>query len=122
SALSLEEMSKLWSVFYQIPYVLSVAYQAGVVLLDRDVAVRAPLPVRAPANLYVVELRQPVITQVLSKADSAAPIVAGQPILTSYLLVLAGTALSGAVTTVQIDGADTPITSVSDDQIVVALP
>ncbi len=26
---SLEELSKAWSIFYQSPYVLSVAYQAG---------------------------------------------------------------------------------------------
>ena len=32
--LNLEELSKLWSVFFQTPYVLSVAYQASVVLLE----------------------------------------------------------------------------------------
>ena len=43
--LSLEELSKLWSVFFQTPYALSVAYQATVVLIEReDIASRA-LPV-----------------------------------------------------------------------------
>lgn len=32
--LSLEELSKLWSVFFQIPYTLSIAYRASVVLLE----------------------------------------------------------------------------------------
>lgn len=32
--LNLEELSKLWSVFFQIPYTLSVAYRASVVLLE----------------------------------------------------------------------------------------
>ena len=32
--LNLEELSKLWSVFFQTPYVLSVAYQASVVLIE----------------------------------------------------------------------------------------
>lgn len=31
--LNLEELSKLWSVFFQVPYALSVAYEASVVLL-----------------------------------------------------------------------------------------
>ena len=32
--LNLEELSRLWSVFFQVPYVLSVAYQASVVLIE----------------------------------------------------------------------------------------
>jgi hypothetical protein len=121
TALSLEEMSKLWSVFFQSPYVLSVAYQAGVVLLDRDVPVSAPLPVRSPANVYTAQSRIPVITQVLSQSAAAAPIVAGQPILPGYLLVLAGTQLQGPTTVVRLDGADTPAT-VGDEQITIPLP
>ncbi len=44
-ALSLEELSKLWSVFFQAPYALSVAYQASVVLLESDENALAALPV-----------------------------------------------------------------------------
>ncbi|HEY4386522.1 MAG TPA: DUF4255 domain-containing protein [Ktedonobacteraceae bacterium] len=33
---NLEELSKLWSVFFQIPYRLSVAYRASVVLLEEQ--------------------------------------------------------------------------------------
>lgn len=121
TGLSLEEMSKLWSVFLQSPYVLSIAYQAGVVLIDRDIPVRAPLPVRLPPNVYAIQSRSPVIAQVLSQSAAAAPIVAGQPILSGYLLVLAGKMLQGTSTVVRIDGADTPAT-VTDEQITVALP
>jgi hypothetical protein len=32
-SMNLEELSKLWSVFFQTPYVLSLAYQASVVLI-----------------------------------------------------------------------------------------
>lgn len=32
--LDLEEMSKIWSVFFQVPYALSVAYEASVVLIE----------------------------------------------------------------------------------------
>jgi len=43
--LNLEEMSKLWSVFFQTPYALSVAYQASVVLIEADDAVSSAPPV-----------------------------------------------------------------------------
>ncbi len=44
-AVSLEEMSKLWSVFFQTPYALSVAYQGTVVLIESDEAAQPALPV-----------------------------------------------------------------------------
>ena len=40
--LSLDELSKMWSVFCQIPYVLSVAYQASAVLIETDETPDAP--------------------------------------------------------------------------------
>jgi hypothetical protein len=121
TALSLEEMSKLWSVFFQSPYVLSVAYQAGVVLIDRDVPVAAPLPVRLPPSVTTSQLRAPVIRQVLSQAGPAAPIRAGQPIVAGSVVVLVGHELQGASTVVRIDGADTAA-AISDTQIAIPLP
>ncbi|MGA9365503.1 MAG: DUF4255 domain-containing protein [Bacteroidota bacterium] len=44
-AVSLEELSKLWSVFFQTPYALSVAYQGTVVLIQSEEAVQHALPV-----------------------------------------------------------------------------
>jgi hypothetical protein len=43
--LSLEEMSKLWSVFVQTPYALSVAYEGTVVLIEADESPAPVLPV-----------------------------------------------------------------------------
>lgn len=43
--MELEEMSKLWSVLYQTPYVLTLAYQASVLLIESDDPAEAPLPV-----------------------------------------------------------------------------
>ena len=51
-SLSLEELTKLWSTFLQIPYVLSVAYEASAVLIETDDAPVQALPVKA-RNLYV---------------------------------------------------------------------
>lgn len=46
--LNLEELSKLWTIFFQTPYVLSVAYQASVVFLTKDQQPFVPQPVREP--------------------------------------------------------------------------
>ena len=43
--LDLEELSKLWSVFFQTPYVLSAAYQASVVLIESNEPAAQSLPV-----------------------------------------------------------------------------
>lgn len=61
--LSLEELSKLWSVFFQTAYSLSVAYLATVVLIESDVVTRPPLPVLS-RHLLVLPFRQPLIEAV----------------------------------------------------------
>jgi hypothetical protein len=45
ASLDMEELSKLWSVFYQVPYALSVGYQASVLLIESDDPAEGPLPV-----------------------------------------------------------------------------
>src|SRR5207253_1217781 len=48
--LSLEELSKLWSIFPDVDYVLSAVYVAGVVLIETDDTAPAPPPApRRPA-------------------------------------------------------------------------
>jgi hypothetical protein len=43
--MSLDELSKLWSVFFQTPHALSVVYQANVVLIDAEESGPTALPV-----------------------------------------------------------------------------
>jgi len=71
-SLSLEELSKLWSTFYQVPYVLSVAYEASVVLIETDDAPVQALPVKS-RNLYVLPFRQPHIDAVVSQLANLTP-------------------------------------------------
>jgi hypothetical protein len=40
--LSLEDLSKLWSVFFQVPYALSIAYEASVVLIEPSTPLAVP--------------------------------------------------------------------------------
>ncbi len=44
-ALTLEELSRIWSIFYQVPYTLSVAYKATVVILESEEPALAAKPV-----------------------------------------------------------------------------
>jgi hypothetical protein len=43
--LTLDDLSKLWSIFFQVPHAISVAYEASVVELEADEIPRHPLPV-----------------------------------------------------------------------------
>jgi hypothetical protein len=44
-SLTLDELSRIWSIFYQVPYVLSVAYTATVVTIESEEPVLATQPV-----------------------------------------------------------------------------
>jgi hypothetical protein len=110
TALSLEELSKLWSVFFQIPYTLSVAYQGTVVLIESEDTPRTVLPVRQ-RNLYVMPFRQPVIEEVTSDAGP------NQPIVTGSTLIVRGRQLRGDDTRLRIAGVDVTPEEVTDTQI-----
>jgi len=115
TTLSLEESSKLWSVFFQVQYTLSVTYQGTVVLIESDESPQPALPV-LERDLYVVPFRHPNIEQVISQAG------ANQPILATSTLNILGRQLRGDVTQVRVAGG-APVTpqDVSDTQIVLPL-
>jgi hypothetical protein len=93
--LSLEDLSKLWSVFFQTPYALSVAYQATVVLIESEETFQKALPVRQ-ANIYAVPFRQPVVEKVTDVSGDDQPIVAGST------LCIQGQRLHGEITQIRI--------------------
>src|SRR6266851_221650 len=115
TSLSLEEFSKLWSVFFQIEYSLSAAYQASVVLLEsQDVPQEAP-PVQA-RNVYVVPFRWPSVDVVISAAGADQPIVAGSTLL------IQGEQLRGDITVVLIEDKERTPTNITDTEITLPLP
>lgn len=68
--LSLEDLSKAWSVFFQAPYNLSVAYQASVIMIEGDRTGSKPLPVRQPNTTFLGTFpNQPHIQQVTAAND-----------------------------------------------------
>ena len=114
--LSLEDLSKLWSVYFQTPYSLSVAYQATVVLIESEDSTHAALPVRA-RNIYVAPFRQPLIENV--RAADGAPVI-----VSTSTLVIAGKRLRGDATQVLISGIDATagIQSLTDSEIRLTQP
>lgn len=115
--LSLEELSKLWSVFFQTPYALSVAYQACAVFIEGQETASAGLPVRE-RSITVLPFRSPTIEIVVSGLGPDLPILAGST------LVIRGKKLQGDVTRVSLSGLEqTPQPQdLSDDEIKIALP
>ncbi len=117
--MTLEELSKLWSVFLQTPYVLSVVYQASVVLIQGDEVVQPALPVRK-RKLYVDTFHLPVIEAVLSQKGTGEP-QANQPIVLGDTLVLSGRQLLGDLTRVRIGTMEVEPEKASDAQVRVPL-
>lgn len=117
-AYSLEELSKLWSVFLQTSYTLSMAYQGTVVLIESEVRASAPLPVRE-RKLYVMPFRQPVIERVKAEDAAGAPIDAADPAST---LVIQGRQLRGDITQVRIAGVDVALTAAQIGDSAIRLP
>jgi hypothetical protein len=92
--LSLEELSKLWSVLFQTPYALSAAYRASLVLIEGTDTPRPTLPVRR-RTVLAVPFARPVIERVVNEADAAAPIVS------TSTIAIEGRDLRGDVTRVR---------------------
>jgi hypothetical protein len=96
--LNLEELTKLWSVFFDTPYRLSVAYIGNLVLIDTDDSPEQALPVRT-RNIYVRPFRQPLIEEINPDPDPHGPIVH------TSALVIEGKRLCGDVTLLRLGEA-----------------
>jgi hypothetical protein len=113
--LNLEELSKLWTVFFQTPYALSTVYQGSVVLIEGNGTPQRALPVRAP-RISGGAFRQPIIESVLSQAGKDQPIVVGGTLL------IRGHRLRGDVTRMRIGKVEVTPEDVSDGRISLPLP
>ncbi len=121
--MSVEEISKIWSAL-QSQYRPTAVYKASVVLIESQKSVRPTLPVRA-RNLVVIPFEHPVIDFLQSQEnDDGDPIVADQPILAGYNLVIDGQRLRGETTRVVIDALEILPTDdrVTAGRIIIALP
>jgi hypothetical protein len=113
--LTLDELSRLWSVFLQTHYVLSATFKASTVLLERVITPQPALPTRV-VQLVALPMPTPRIDAIVSAAGDTAPIIGGGSIL------IRGADLQGDSAIVEIDGTIVPTTTAANDQIVLALP
>jgi hypothetical protein len=114
-SLSLEDLSKLWSVFFQVPYALSMAYQASVLFIEGEETPQSALPVRL-RNVYAIPFRRPYIEQLVAASGEDQPIVAGSTVN------IIGKQLRGDVTLALIGGIEVIPAQVSDTKISLVLP
>jgi hypothetical protein len=112
--LSLEDLSKLWSVFFQTPYTLSIAYRATVVLIEAQDTPQRTLPVRV-RTISASPFRQPALDRVMAAGGRDAPVVMDEDAR------LQGRYLDGEVLFVRIGAAELTPTVVGSDEISVQL-
>lgn len=130
SSVTTEDLSRIWSVFFQIPYSLSFAFQGTAVLIQGEKPGRTALPVRR-REFSVAPIR-PVIEQVkLERPPRSAAIDSieefeeemPEPLNRSsdWIIVIKGRRLLGERTIVRIGRADLTPQSVSDEEVRVQL-
>ncbi|MET9271391.1 DUF4255 domain-containing protein [Kribbella sp. NPDC003557] len=113
--MDLDELTKLWSVFFQTAYQLSATYVASPVLLEETKDVALPAPPVLSEQLTVRGLLRPTIIGVRNSAGAGAPVIADSE------LVVEGSGLRGEQTAVRVGGAELAPTAVSATQLTVAL-
>ena len=114
--LNLEDLSKTWSVFFQTPYILSIAYKVLVVMVEGEESVKRALPVR-DRNLgkMIPFPHQPLITEVVAAGGKF------KPILADSTLLIKGQNLQSNLTKVRIAEVEVTPESVQKNQITLPL-
>jgi hypothetical protein len=111
--LNLEDLSKTWSVFFQTPYILSVAYKVLVVLVEGKESKDRGLPVRDRRMGGMAAFpAQPRIEKIEAAAGTF------EPILADSTLVIKGQQLKGdRFTQVRIGGIEITPETVTNTEI-----
>jgi len=114
--LSLEDLSKVWSVFFQTPYSLSIAYRATVVMIEGEESAQKALPVRNRSLGGIVPFpNQPKIEQVVAQEGRFEPIVANSTLL------IQGKNLKSDITQVRLGKVEVTPSEVSATKIILPL-
>lgn len=115
--LNLEDLSKTWSIFFQAPYILSVAYKVMVVTLESEMPLRVGLPIRQRQTGGAAPyLNQPMIDQVIPQTGRLTPIMADSTLL------IQGQALQGLhQTLIRMGGIEVQPTTMSASELTLDL-
>lgn len=114
ASLNLEELSKLWSVFFQTPYVLSVAYQCSVVLIEAPVATSQALPPHT-AGIRAVPFGRATIAEIIDEEGKDVPITVNSTLL------LTGSGLKGESVALRIGDVEAVPARATDKEVLVDL-
>jgi hypothetical protein len=113
--ISTDELSKVWSVFLQTPYVLSVIYKITVVVLEGEDPALVSLPVRDYRTNASIFSKQPTVDLVMSAEGRY------QPILANSTLAIRGKMLANAIVTIRIGGVEVTPTIIQETEITLPL-
>lgn len=112
--LNLEELARLWSVFFQTPYALSILYQATVVLIEAKEETPSPAPPVRFRSIVTIPAGIPSIEQVTPQIVEYS---------NGVRITLKGRNLAGPSVVVRFgDSESAPQRPESDTELVVALP
>jgi len=115
--LSLEELSKIWSVFFQTHYSLSIALVGTAVLIESEDIIQKALPVRE-RGIYAKPFYQPCIEKILPFDEEQKTIVA------ESMIIIKGKQMAGEVTVIRIGEIEiTPLAeNLTNGSIIITLP
>lgn len=114
--LNLEELSKVWSVFFQTPYCLSIAYKATVVMIEGEAMNELSLPIggRQLGNMSPLA-GQPRIKEATAQEGRFFPIE------TTTTLLIRGQYLQGYQTMVRIGEVEVAPRKLTDTELLLPL-
>lgn len=113
--LSLEEMSKLWSVLFQVPYVLSTAYRLSPILIETTES-GSPGPPVTRIGASALTLEGPRLSAIAAEEGPGWPIVWGGK------LVLKGLGLDRAEMTLRVGGVAANLAAIARERETLTLP
>lgn len=111
--LSTDDLSKIWSVFFQSPYVLSFAYHGSTVLIEGEKPGRSSLPLRS--RQFFVMPNQPLIKSIEIEGEP------NQPAILSSVVKIKGQQLQRSTVQVRIGNAKAIPQRVVDTELTVDL-
>ena len=107
-----DELSKLWPLFFQVPYALSAGYRVSVVLITNEEQPEPPLPVHQP-TLYTPSQDLPEIESVVPQQAEYSD---------DLTLTLRGRNLAGSENAVVIGGRRAELVAGNGGVVAVRLP
>lgn len=113
--MTIDDFSKVWSIFYQVPYTLSLAYEVNHVMIESADTTPVPTPVAHP-GLWVAPMSSLRLDNAGAKEGSSIPPVWGGA------LHVQGQGLGKAELALEVDGTALVMTGVGQGETSLSIP